>query len=114
MMLARFVLTAACLALVAGILFFTSASSHEFYANKFSPTKDKNGASRGCCNTRDCAPAPVRINEQTGEIEIFVRDQWWPAMAPSWYVGESPDGSWHGCIAPHDTVLRCSFGAAGT
>ena len=112
---ARFVLLAVALAIVAALFLAGSAgSAHEFYANKFSPTKDANGASRGCCNTRDCALAPVRLNEQTGEIEIFVRDQWWLAMDPRWYVGESPDGSWHVCIAPHDTEVRCSFGAAGT
>ena len=112
---ARFVLLMAALAIVAALFLAGSAGgAHEFYAHKFSPSKDENGASRGCCNTRDCAPAPVRMNPATGELELWIDGAWWLAMDPRWYLGSSPDGSWHGCKMPRDDVPRCSWGAAGT
>jgi hypothetical protein len=67
-----------------------TASTHEFYKNRYSPS----GAS--CCNDRDCAPVEVRWNEERMQLEVLLQGRWWPAEDPAWYLGVSPDGSWHG------------------
>jgi hypothetical protein len=92
--------------------FLGRVEGHEFYADKMSP-----GFGGACCNEVDCAPLgsdQVRLNEDTGELEIQLRGRWWPAMDPQWYLGDSPDGSWHGCMMPKDQVPRCAWGGMGS
>lgn len=102
------------LVFVLTLLFSSAVTAHDFYRNKSSPTKDDNGSSRGCCNDKDCASRPVRLNEKTGEIEMNLNGIWWSAMDPRWYLGESPDGSWYGCMMPDDIMPRCSWGGLGS
>ena len=105
-----------CVVFALALLYFCSshAEAHDFYARQFSPTKDGFGVSRGCCNNVDCAPRQTRFNAVTGQLEIELRGQWWPAMDQRWYLGEAPDGGAHGCMMPSDQVPRCvwvGFGA---
>ncbi len=85
-----------------------TATAHEFYAGQSSPT------GLPCCNNRDCAPVEVRLNEQTVQLEVLLQGRWWPAEDPAWFIGTSPDGSWHGCMMANDQLPRCVWGGAGT
>lgn len=65
-----------------------------------------------CCSGRDCLPAEVQLNEATDELEILAAGKWWPALAPRWFVGPTPDGSWFACA--YHGELRCTLGGVGT
>lgn len=85
------------------------AAAHEWYVNQKSPDGIK-----PCCNNQDCAPREVRLNMETVTLEIFLEGKWWTADDPRWFLGASPDGSWHGCMLPRDAQPRCVWGGAGT
>ena len=82
-----------------------SVPAHDFYSGQKSPS-----TGWGCCNEVDCEPREVRLNPDTLELEIFIRDQWWLAQDIRWYLGPSPDGSWHGCMMAQDEEPRCVWG----
>lgn len=93
------------------LLLFTSAvtAAHDWFTGATSPT-----GGRKCCNDLDCRPVPVRLNQKTGELEVELQHQWWPATDPRWYLGSSPDGSWLGCWWGSDKQPRCVWGGQGS
>lgn len=92
------------------VLFFTTryAHSHDWYSDKVAP----NGAR--CCGGKDCAPAPARLNADTGDVEIHLGGRWWSATNPAWYLGPSPTGEAAGCMMPSDDHPRCVWVGQGT
>ena len=85
-------------------------AAHDWYAGQSTP------GGLSCCGGHDCRPLKpdeIRLNDH-GEIEVLLRDEWWPALDPQWFIGSSPDGSFHACIAPADWQPRCVFGGFGT
>ena len=92
------------------LVFSPVVSVHDFYTGQQSPQADKGS----CCNDVDCAPREVRLNAETGELEIQINGRWWLVTDPHWYLGSSPDGSAHGCMMPRDVIPRCVWLGMGT
>lgn len=98
------------------LAFANLVNAHEWYSGQVSPTPGPYGH-RGCCNMVDCRPLverETRFNAQEGQMELYVGGQWWVADDPRWFIGPSPDGSWHACMMKVDREPRCTFGGAGS
>ena len=90
------------------LLAATPVQAHDWLTGQNSPVPMAGGKNRGCCNESDCHPREVRVAAD-GQIEILIREQWWPATDPRWYLGDSPDGAAWGCMLPSDPFPRCVF-----